>query len=193
MIHDILKRLREEIPAQYVKFLSKGGNNKITYISWYDTARILDERLGNDGLWHWAIDKVSNSADRIYIVGTLTIESFEDNKKVCFSATGTEELNMKGYGDPSSNAEAMAFKRASAKSGLGRQFYYKDEPVNKPSNNNGSNQNINPLTWRFPFGKYKGQTISEVKQVDAKYLTWLLKEGKPETVSILRAYKEMTK
>jgi hypothetical protein len=34
-------------------------------------------------------------------------------------ATGTEDEELKGYGDPSSNAEAMALKRAAAKFGLG--------------------------------------------------------------------------
>ncbi len=33
-------------------------------------------------------------------------------------ATSTEDEELKGYGDPSSNAEAMALKRAAAKVGL---------------------------------------------------------------------------
>jgi hypothetical protein len=40
-------------------------------------------------------------------------------------ATGTEDEELKGYGDPSSNAEAMALKRAAAKFGLGLYLYQK--------------------------------------------------------------------
>ena len=43
-------------------------------------------------------------------------------------ATGTEEEpdeDEKMYGDPSSNAEAMALKRAAAKFGLGLYLYQK--------------------------------------------------------------------
>ncbi|MGC9506191.1 hypothetical protein [Baaleninema sp.] len=40
-------------------------------------------------------------------------------------ATGTEELNCNSYGDPSSNAESMAFRRAAAKFGLGLYLYQK--------------------------------------------------------------------
>jgi hypothetical protein len=40
-------------------------------------------------------------------------------------ATGTEDEELRGYGDPSSNAEAMALKRAAAKFGLGLYLYQK--------------------------------------------------------------------
>jgi len=38
-------------------------------------------------------------------------------------ATGTEDGELRGYGDPSSNAEAMALKRAASKFGLGLYLY----------------------------------------------------------------------
>ena len=40
-------------------------------------------------------------------------------------ATGIEPLDVKGYGDPSSNAESMALRRAAAKFGLGLYLYEK--------------------------------------------------------------------
>jgi hypothetical protein len=40
-------------------------------------------------------------------------------------ATGTEDEELKGYGDPSSNAEAMALKRTASKFGLGLYLYQK--------------------------------------------------------------------
>jgi mRNA interferase HigB len=38
-------------------------------------------------------------------------------------ATGYEPLNVKGYGDPTSNAESMALRRAAAKFGLCLYLY----------------------------------------------------------------------
>jgi len=40
-------------------------------------------------------------------------------------ATGTEDEELKGYSDTSSNAEAMALKRAAAKFALGLYLYSK--------------------------------------------------------------------
>jgi len=40
-------------------------------------------------------------------------------------ATGTEDEKLRGFVDPSSNAEAMALKRAASKFGLGLIFYQK--------------------------------------------------------------------
>jgi hypothetical protein len=40
-------------------------------------------------------------------------------------APGTEDEELKGYGNPSSNAEAIALKRAAAKFGLGLYLYQK--------------------------------------------------------------------
>src|SRR5678816_3942547 len=47
-------------------------------------------------------------------------------------ATGIEESDNKGYGDPVSNAAAMAFKRACAMFGLGRHLYQKETPMAQP-------------------------------------------------------------
>jgi hypothetical protein len=40
-------------------------------------------------------------------------------------ATGTEDEELRGYGDPSSKAEAMALKRVASKFGLGLYRYSK--------------------------------------------------------------------
>jgi hypothetical protein len=41
-------------------------------------------------------------------------------------ATRTEDKELRGYGDPSLNAEAMALKPAAAKFGLGLYLYHKE-------------------------------------------------------------------
>jgi hypothetical protein len=70
----------------------------------------------------------------LFLTGRLTIPTAEGT--LYREATGTEELkeiNPKTgeirelvYGDPSSNSESMAFRRAAAKFGLGLYLYDKD-------------------------------------------------------------------
>ena len=60
--------------------------------------------------------------DRFYVVGRLT---FTCSDGVFYQeATGTERLDCSNYGDPSSNAEAMAFRRCASKFGLGLSSYF---------------------------------------------------------------------
>jgi len=60
---------------------------------------------------------------RLFVVGRLTIPNSEGN--VYREATGTESLDCNSYGDPSSNAESMAFRRCCARFGLGLYLYQK--------------------------------------------------------------------
>lgn len=58
---------------------------------------------------------------RVFIVGRLTIPTSEGN--VYRESCGTESLDCNSYGDPSSNAESMAFRRCCARFGLGLYLY----------------------------------------------------------------------
>lgn len=102
---------------------------QITFIHWYIANNILDKYAPG---WRWQIVSTYLSSDRLFLVGRLTIPTSEG--RIYREATGTEELkrlNGDGeavelaYGDPLSNAESMAFRRAAAKFGLGL-YLYKD-------------------------------------------------------------------
>ena len=115
-IEEILSR---PLPKNLLRTKEIKGN-KITYIPWYAANRILSKYcLG----WTWEIVNVQSTNDRIFLVGRLTIPTSEGN--VYREASGTESLNCSSYGDPSSNAESMAFRRACAKFGLGLYLYDK--------------------------------------------------------------------
>lgn len=120
LIKEIISRLREPIDKRLLKTKKLGGQ-AITFISWYDTCQLLDIRAE---LWSWHIDNVVTTEDRLIVYGTLTI--IGDDRQLSMSATGTETLDCSSFGDPSSNAEAMAFKRACAKFGLARYLYDKE-------------------------------------------------------------------
>lgn len=66
-----------------------------------------------------AADAVAIAATRSSAVDRTADGSFSRE------ATGCELLDCGSYGDPVSNAEAMAFRRAAAKFGLGRSLYDK--------------------------------------------------------------------
>lgn len=99
----------------------KQGGKELTYIPWYEVNRILTKYAPG---WNWTIDRVQTTDKQLFLYGTLTIPTADG--MVARSATGTEDLSCGSYGDPSSNAESMAFRRAAARFGLGLYLYDKD-------------------------------------------------------------------
>ena len=124
-VRQIQEALSRPLPAQLLSIRRQGGK-EIPYLSWHTVSRILDKyALG----WRWEICKMGMTGDRIFLVGRLTVPTSEGS--ICREATGTELLKQQdgeselAYGDPSSNAESMAFRRAAAKFGLGLYLYSK--------------------------------------------------------------------
>jgi len=101
----------------------KQGGVELTYIPWHHAANILDEVCDRyETTWDWLINSVEELAGgKCIVIGTLTIEG------VSRSATGIEESEGVKFGDPTSNASSMAFRRACALHGLGRYLYEKEK------------------------------------------------------------------
>lgn len=146
-ITQIIAALSRPLPQSMLETRRQGGAN-IPYISWHSVNRILDKYAPG---WNWSIQKIELSSDRIFVVGRLSIPCAEG--LVYREATGTEllkepkeiwigdkdnrqpvkdelgrirtERRELAYGDPSSNAESMAFRRAAARFGLGLYLYDK--------------------------------------------------------------------
>lgn len=132
-INQIIESLSRKLPEGLLDSKIVGGI-KITFIPWHKIPPILDKYAPG---WTWEIKQINLSADRLFVVGRLTIPTV--NGDVWREATGTEILKEEktdkktgevfirelAYGDPSSNAESMAFRRASAKFGLGLYLYDK--------------------------------------------------------------------
>lgn len=147
-LKQIIKALSKPLPDQMLQTRRQGGRD-IRYIPWYTVSRILDKYCPG---WSWEIRSVTTTHDRLFLVGRLTIPTAEG---LCYrEATGTELLKEDkeiwigekpnrqpiqdefgrpitepkelAYGDPSSNAESMAFRRAAARFGLGLYLYERD-------------------------------------------------------------------
>ncbi|MGL6342138.1 MAG: Rad52/Rad22 family DNA repair protein [Waterburya sp.] len=130
-LFQIQEALKRQLPPTMLKKLPADKGNA-QYLPWYTVNKVLDKYAPG---WTWEIKETLISRDRIFIVGRLTIPTSEGN--VYREASGTEELKRLAYdkklerytekeiayGDPSSNAESMAFRRCAARFGLGLYLY----------------------------------------------------------------------
>lgn len=116
-IVDDLTNLRPD-PKKTLKTKEIKGK-QITYLPWYKACDILDWHAPG---WSYVID-VKSIGNQVVCIASITIPAREG--LITRSATGIEEEEVKGYGDPSSNAESMALRRAAAKFGLARYLYEK--------------------------------------------------------------------
>ncbi len=122
-----LKQTIETLSRPIPDALLGTKDRNITYLPWHNAVKILDKYCPG---WTWEIVKMETTGDRLFLTGRLTLTVAEGN--IYREATGTETLKLvkrtgevveHPYGDPSSNAESMAFRRACAKFGLGLYLY----------------------------------------------------------------------
>jgi len=126
-LEDILEDMQQPIRGRHLETKRKGGD-ELTYCPWYRVARYVEHYT--NGHWSKSLD-VWTTDRRIFVRVTVTIDAADTT--VSRSATGTEKLQKIdsetgevkdiAYGDPSSNAESMAFRRACAQFGLGLGLY----------------------------------------------------------------------
>ena len=127
-IAQITAALSRPLPKSITASRKQGGK-EITFIPWNQVNRVLDKyAIG----WSWSVLTMTISNDRIFVTGRLTVPTADG--EVSRDAIGTEllkettrdgEIRERAYGDPSSNAESMAFRRAAARFGLGLYLYDK--------------------------------------------------------------------
>ncbi len=117
---EILADLSKPIDARHLREKKRGGVT-LKFIPWYTAVKYLDYFAPG---WKSEIRSIVWGDGRIVLTVRLTIVAAEGE---CWrEATGTEEEPDNGsqmYGDPSSNAESMALRRAAAKFGLGLNLY----------------------------------------------------------------------
>jgi hypothetical protein len=119
-LSQIQEALKRKLPESMLASRKQGGTT-LKYIPWHTASKILDKYCPG---WVWEVRAIHLSSDRLFLAGRLTIPTAEG--MIYREATGTEALACGSYGDPSSNAESMAFRRCAAKFGLGLYLYEKD-------------------------------------------------------------------
>lgn len=126
-IAEIINDLRIKIPPTMFKKLpgkkSKSGGTgaAIDYIPWYNAVKVLDKFAPG---WSGHVVKAEETLKRAVVVYRITLPCAEG--MVSREATGYEDIEGVEYGDPFSNAESMAFRRAAAKFGLALHMYERD-------------------------------------------------------------------
>jgi hypothetical protein len=118
-IDDIIADLSKPIAERHLKSRVQGGQ-RILYIEWHIAVRYLDYYAPG---WQATITNLAEVGGRCVVTARISVPCLEGI--ISREATGSEDVQKAGYGDPSSNAEAMALKRAAAKFGLGLYLYQK--------------------------------------------------------------------
>lgn len=167
---EIQAELKAPIPAAMLKQRQQGGQT-LTFLPWYNCSALADERAPG-----WSGEaRVQDLGDAVAVVYRITVKA--DDGDVAREAIGYEAKSTSSYGDPTSNAEAMAFRRAWAKHGLGSSLYGGDSAPALASSGGsatftpaagGSVGGWNGMLW---YGSCKGKHYTD-PSVDVKSLQW---------------------
>jgi hypothetical protein len=115
---DVLDGLAKPIPERLLETRRQDGQ-EITYVPWYRAQKILNHYTG--GFWEYEISERTFTDTRIMLTVRIVVHTAEG--VFHREGTGIESLDVDRFGDPQSNAESMAFRRAAAKWGLGLDLY----------------------------------------------------------------------
>src|SRR5688572_22066329 len=105
-ISEIICDLSKPLEKRHLKTRQQGGAS-LTYIEWHTAVKYLDHYATG---WSYTVKSVSLVGNLVTVIASISIPSADG--VITREATGCEDINAKGYGDPCSNAEAMALKRA---------------------------------------------------------------------------------
>jgi hypothetical protein len=128
-IRDIIADLSKPVNSQRLKVRVEERRNKRTnevtkielkYLPWYQAIRYLDNYAPG---WSYEVRNVQAIGANCVVTVRISIPCLEG--VVYREATGIEPLDVKGYGDPVSNASSMALRRAAAHFGLCLNLYDK--------------------------------------------------------------------
>lgn len=125
-IADVLADLRRPIPKRLLeqKPASSARNAPmLTFCPWHRVQRILNHYTG--GFCSCEVRERTVTGKHVLMTVRITIHAKEGD--FYRDGTGLERLGVESYGDPQSNAESMAFRRAAARFGLGLHLYEGDE------------------------------------------------------------------
>lgn len=76
--------------------------------------------------WSGEVRSITFSADGKSVSVVYRVTLYGTDAEIYRESTGTASTDDKGYGDPVQKAEAMAFRRACARLGLGLHLYHEE-------------------------------------------------------------------
>jgi hypothetical protein len=170
---EIQEALKAEIPQEFLRTRIQGGQT-LTFMPWHACSALADERAPG---WSGYVERIQQINEAVAVTYRISIPT--DDGVVEREAIGYEQLTTSSYGDPTSNAESMAFRRAWAKHGLGSSLYGQEKTVGQASPRAAyvpvagaptpvSSGSWNGMLW---YGSTKGKHYTD-PTVDVKSLEW---------------------
>ncbi|PKU87691.1 DNA repair RAD52-like protein 1, mitochondrial [Dendrobium catenatum] len=121
-LSEILRELGKKVPDSFVKLWVEDGQT-IKYVPWHIINRILNLHAPE---WSGEIRNIVYSADGKAVTVIYRVTLHGTDAEIYRESSGTASLDDTNYGDPVQKAEAMAFRRACARLGLGLHLYHED-------------------------------------------------------------------
>ncbi|XP_057973481.1 DNA repair RAD52-like protein 1, mitochondrial [Malania oleifera] len=121
-LSEILKELNKKVPDSLIRLRTEDGFS-VKYIPWHIVNRIMNLHAPE---WSGEVRSITYSADNKSVSVVYRVTLYGIDAEMYRESTGTASMDDKGYGDPVQKAEAMAFRRACARFGLGLHLYHED-------------------------------------------------------------------
>ncbi|KAK9748938.1 hypothetical protein RND81_02G091700 [Saponaria officinalis] len=121
-LSEILKQLNKKVPDKLIRVRSDDGFS-MNYIPWHIVNRIMNLYAPE---WTGEVRSITYSPDGKSVSVVYRVTLHGTDAEISRESTGTVSVDDKGYGDPVQKAEAMAFRRACARLGLGLHLYHED-------------------------------------------------------------------
>ncbi|CAA0837709.1 cobalt ion binding [Striga hermonthica] len=117
----ILKDLNKKVPESLLRLRHEPAGAK--YIPWYILNRILNLYAPE---WSGEVRSITHSADGKSVSVVYRVTLYGTDAEIFRESTGTAPIGEAGYVNAVEKAEAMAFRRACARFGLGLYLYHHD-------------------------------------------------------------------
>ncbi|GJU01972.1 DNA repair RAD52-like protein 1, mitochondrial [Tanacetum coccineum] len=122
-ISQILKELNKKVPDSLIRARTEPNGFSVKYIPWHIVNRIMNLHAPE---WSGEVRNIVYSADGKSVTVTYRVTLYGTDAEIFRESTGTSSVEEVGYGDPVQKAEAMAFRRACARFGLGLHLYHEE-------------------------------------------------------------------
>ncbi|KAL5704465.1 hypothetical protein ACHQM5_022891 [Ranunculus cassubicifolius] len=121
-LKEILKELNKKVPDSVTKLRTEDGFTS-KYIPWHIVNRIMNMHAPE---WSGEVRSINYSADGKSVSVVYRVTLHGTDAEIYRESIGTASMEDTNFGDPIQKAEAMAFRRACARLGLGLHLYHED-------------------------------------------------------------------
>ncbi|XP_028800405.1 DNA repair RAD52-like protein 1, mitochondrial [Neltuma alba] len=122
-LSEILKELNKKVPDSLIKTRVEKDGFPVKYIPWHVVNRVMNLHATE---WSGEVRNISYSADGKTVSVVYRVTLYGTDAEIYRESTGTAAIDDTNFGDPVQKAEAMAFRRACARFGLGLYLYHED-------------------------------------------------------------------